>query len=726
MPQGLADVLTVVLLGVVLVAVVVVFGLYLVWHGRQARPPQPEPSKLPVLSQTQPAEPPHPIESTHPGRLVGLPPGLYLVDIPGQQFALDRLPAVIGRGPQSQLVVNSPTVSYAHARIYVDRRLGLCVEDLDSVNGLTLDGSPTHKNLLYDGGRLGMGDVEYVFRRVGPPPDQPEDTLSRDAALDTMAGSAPATVPQPGAVNSPEHMATQPLANRLPFGPRPRGAIFGDRFQLTEVVAGDARHQRYLIVDLARGTPEVSWQCNRCGAVHARAAAECSICGAPQSSLRPALALTEAEGRSFFGPTYDLAGRGLEHGGVRAPMVAFEERVGGGTRFCLVAPAVSAVPDQVEALQVFDWGPRLAQALSYLHNAGVSFGGNITASTFGQVEGRAVWANFGQAEFDPDGSSHAKLADMRALASQLYLWLTGKTRFVADASVPAIVNEVYGRALNGPGFANAADLAAALEQARIVVATPRSLDYRVGRRTDVGRTRTLNEDSILTLEIVRNVQSISRPLGLFLVADGMGGHAAGELASGTIVNTIAQRALADLASADSGRVDRLPWLQEVVAATNRKVFDMRQAAGTDMGSTLVMIVLDGAQAYVAHVGDSRAYLINAAGITRLTNDHSLVQRLVATGQITEQQARMHEQRNVIYRTMGNRAEVEVDTSMHPVAPGDHLLLCCDGLSGQVEDEVIKQIIRAAATPQAACDALIDAANAAGGPDNISAVLIEVA
>jgi serine/threonine protein phosphatase PrpC/pSer/pThr/pTyr-binding forkhead associated (FHA) protein len=726
MPTGLSDALIVVLLGVVLVAVVLVFGLYLVWRGRPARPPQPEPSKLPAFSQRQPAEPPHPVESTHPARLVGLPPGLYLVDATGQQFALDRLPAVIGRGPQSQLVVNSPTVSYAHARIYVDRRLGLCVEDLDSVNGLTLDGSATHKNLLYDGGRLGIGGVEHIFRRVGPPPDQPEDTLSRDAAQDTMAGSAPVTVTRPGSDNSPEHRATQPLANRLPFGPRPRGAIFGDRFQLTEVVAGDARHLRYLIVDLARGTPESSWQCNRCGAVHARAAAECSICGAPQSSLRPALTLTEAEGRSFFGPTYNLAGRGLEHGGVRAPMVAFEERVGGGTRFCLVAPAVSPVPDQVEASQVFDWGPRLAQALSYLHSAGVSFGGNITPSTFGQVEGRAVWANFEQARFAPDGSSHAKLADVRALASQLYLWLTGKTRFVADASVPAIVNEVYGRALNGPGFANAADLAAALEQARIVVATPRSLDHRVGRRTDVGRTRTLNEDSILTLEIVRNVQSISRPLGVFLVADGMGGHAAGELASGTIVNTIAQRALADLATADSGRVDRLPWLQEVVAATNRKVFDMRQAAGTDMGSTLVMVLLDGAQAYVAHVGDSRAYLINAAGITRLTSDHSLVQRLVATGQITEQQARMHEQRNVIYRTVGNRAEVEVDSSVHPLAPGDRLLLCCDGLSGQVEDEVIKQIIRAAATPQAACDALIDAANAAGGPDNISAVLIEVA
>jgi protein phosphatase len=103
-----------------------------------------------------------------------------------------------------------------------------------------------------------------------------------------------------------------------------------------------------------------------------------------------------------------------------------------------------------------------------------------------------------------------------------------------------------------------------------------------------------------------------------------------------------------------------------------------------------------------------------------------VQRLVATGQITEQEARTHEQRNVIYRTMGDRAEVEADTSVQALAPGDRLLLCSDGLCGQVEDEVMKQIVWAAATPQAACDALVDAANAAGGPDNITAVLIEVA
>jgi serine/threonine protein phosphatase PrpC/pSer/pThr/pTyr-binding forkhead associated (FHA) protein len=708
-------------------AVIVLYILYRFWRQRQSTPSPAAALPPPAATPAVPAsvQPDYPVDSTQPNRPVSLPPGMYLVDATGQQFALDRLPATIGRSPQSDFVLNVPTVSYQQARIFTDPRLGLCVEDANSANGLTLDGSPTRKNLLYDGARLGLGGSEYVFRRVGLPSGQAEAGLANDSIMDTMTPSAATSPLRTVGANGVDHTATLPLSVRLPFGPRPRGAIFGDRFQLTETVAGDGKHQRYLVADLARGTADSAWQCNRCGAVHARSMSECSICGAPQGILRPALALTEATTRDFFGPSYDLAARGLAHGGVRAPLAAFEERVGGVPRFSVVAPAVSPLPERVEPAQVYDWGPRLAQALKYLHGVGVNFGGRIEPGTFGQVDGKAVWANFVQAQVSPDGAGRDRPSDVRALAGQLYTWLTGQTQFAPNPTLPSIANEVFGRALSPQGYASAGDLAAGLEQVRTVVSTPLSLDYHVGRRTDVGRMRTLNEDSFLTINLVRNQQSISRPLGVFLVADGMGGHAAGEVASGTIVNQIAQRTLSDLSPANSGRADRLPWLQEVVATTNRKIYDMRQAAGTDMGSTLVMFVLDADQIYVAHVGDSRGYLINAAGITRLTIDHSLVQRLVSTGQITEKEARTHEQRNVIYRTMGDRAEVEVDTSVHTLAAADRVLLCSDGMSGQVEDAVIQQIVMSAATPQAACDALIAAANAAGGPDNITAVLVEV-
>src|SRR5579859_6795267 len=528
-------------------AVIVVFILYRFWRGRQAATPPPATITPPAAPSPAP-EPVYPVDSTQPNRPVGLPPGMYLVDATGQQFALDRLPAVIGRWPQSDLVLNAPAVSYQHARIFTDPRLGLVVEDTNSSNGITLDGSPTRKNLLYDGARLGLGGAEFVFRRVGLPPGQADEGLVHDSTLDTMTPGAVTSPLRTAGANGVDHTATQPLSARLPFGPRPRGAIFGDRFQLTETVAGDAKHQRYLVADVARGTGESAWQCNRCGAVHARAMSECPICGAPQGMLRPALGLTEATAREFFGPSYDLAARGLAHGGLRAPLAAFEERVGGEPRFSVVAPAVSALPERVEAAQVYDWGPRLAQALKYLHGVGINFGGRVEPGTFGQVDGKAVWANFAQAQVNPDGAGRDRPSDVRALASQLFWWLTGQTQFGPDPKLPAIANEVFGRALSPQGYASAGDLAAGLEQVRTVVSTPLSLDYRVGRRTDVGRMRTLNEDSFLTIDLVRNQQSISRPMGVFLVADGMGGHAAGEVASGTIVNQIAQRALIDLRS----------------------------------------------------------------------------------------------------------------------------------------------------------------------------------
>jgi protein phosphatase len=144
-----------------------------------------------------------------------------------------------------------------------------------------------------------------------------------------------------------------------------------------------------------------------------------------------------------------------------------------------------------------------------------------------------------------------------------------------------------------------------------------------------------------------------------------------------------------------------------------------------MGSTLVAVVLDADRACIAHVGDSRAYLINAQGIHRLTTDHSLVERLIATEQITREEARHHPQRNVIYRTIGDKAQLEVDVSTRKLAIGDYILLCSDGLSGMVKDDAIQACVLQATSPQAACDDLVNAANAAGGDDNISVVIVEI-
>jgi protein phosphatase len=231
------------------------------------------------------------------------------------------------------------------------------------------------------------------------------------------------------------------------------------------------------------------------------------------------------------------------------------------------------------------------------------------------------------------------------------------------------------------------------------------------------------------MEVGRVHRSIGTPIGLYVVADGMGGHSAGDVASGLTVDLIAHHAVETLLAAnldDQGNdFDVSAWLREAVTLANKTVHEQRQLAGTNMGTTLVMAFIAAGRAYLANVGDSRAYLINQAGMKQITVDHSLVQRLIETKQLTVEEARTHPQRNVIYKNLGDRANVEPDIFQIDLQPGDQLLLCSDGLSGYVEDRATLDIIRSAPSPQVACRQLIDAANANGGPDNITAIIVQL-
>ncbi len=255
----------------------------------------------------------------------------------------------------------------------------------------------------------------------------------------------------------------------------------------------------------------------------------------------------------------------------------------------------------------------------------------------------------------------------------------------------------------------------------------RNLVLHVGHRTDVGRARAANEDSLLALEFTLSNKSVDEPAGLFVVADGMGGHEGGEIASGMLVRAVARQAAIDwlprLAATDDEPPDGGQWLVGAIQVGNREIFDWAKDTGLAMGTTVVAALLMGQRAAVAHVGDSRAYRLSPTVIERLTVDHSLVESLVVANQISREEARDHPQSNVIYRTIGDRREVAVDLRELTLAPGESLLLCSDGLSGMLTDDVIHQTVMATATPQTACDALIDAANRAGGEDNISVILI---
>ncbi len=244
----------------------------------------------------------------------------------------------------------------------------------------------------------------------------------------------------------------------------------------------------------------------------------------------------------------------------------------------------------------------------------------------------------------------------------------------------------------------------------------------------IGQIRETNQDSIYTL-----ISSIPREtgdaiLGLFIVADGMGGHAGGEIASRMAVSAVARRIIADLlvpAIEGAINVSLQALMVEAVQEANRTIWDQARLTGSDMGTTCTAALLLGRSLYIGHVGDTRAYLIDARGIHQLTSDHSAVGRLIDMGQLDPSEARDHPLRSQLYRTVGQHPEIAVDLVFQPIGDATHLLLASDGLWGCVDDAAMLRIIQTIDSPQRAVRALVDAANRAGGPDNISAVLVRL-
>jgi serine/threonine protein phosphatase PrpC len=160
-------------------------------------------------------------------------------------------------------------------------------------------------------------------------------------------------------------------------------------------------------------------------------------------------------------------------------------------------------------------------------------------------------------------------------------------------------------------------------------------------------------------------------------------------------------------------------------AANDAVFLARQKAGNDMGTTLTAIYIRDNRLFLAHVGDCRAYRWNADGLVQLTTDHSVVASMIASGRAAPQEIYTHPQRSVIYRCVGDKPTVEVDTGLLPLAPGERLVLCCDGLWEMIRDEGIADVMMQEADPQVACDVMVQRANLVGGDDNISVIVVQV-
>jgi protein phosphatase len=730
---------------IILTIAVAVLTFLLIRTRRQGAPP---PAEAPFETPTQPsltkASPTSPtLEAPQATAPVETPPESALAEIPPtpeqgapyvpsapipqfleartadgklRRFSLDRPLLTVGRAADNAIVIGdefpaAASVADHHARVKL-RDSSVILEAVSLSEPVFVNGQRTGKNILRNGWRMTLGELDLTFRTAG-------------------LGTAPLAEPESAEVTQPTQRAPQ-LAEESRVALLPDGALLADHYVVLEAHSETPALNSYVVESF-----QAMLRCAQCG--HDTNSLErktCRNCGAPlvgSMPYYPHYHIKESLDEGTFGAERQLIG--LSHPNVLLPRDAFAEiPYGDAIRYYLVGPEAPSqlaanirVPQ--EMLEVLEWAQQLAQGMAYMHGNGVALG-PIDLWRVALENKQARWVDFAPCEFVEESARPLRFPnEVRALAEVAYYLLTGKRHYDESLEIsPPGVGMLFDRLLGGLEAPTAAQFATALQAGLVEVRRPSSADVRVGRLTDVGQIRRLNEDSLLTLEISRVRRSISEPLGLYVVCDGMGGHAAGDVASGLVVQTLAHKALAEVMSdgiAEGTRPNWETWLKSAIQEANQAVFGHRRASGTDMGTTCVAALVHGDTAIIAHAGDSRCYLINEQGIRQLTADHSLVQRLVQLGQLTPEEARVHPQRNVIYKNLGDKPVVEPDVIQQQLAAGDHLLLCSDGLSGMVEDSQLRQIVMTACSPQEACRKLIQAANEAGGDDNISVILLQM-
>lgn len=382
---------------------------------------------------------------------------------------------------------------------------------------------------------------------------------------------------------------------------------------------------------------------------------------------------------------------------------------------------------------------QLGRLIEVLHSRGFTFSGKaaVLRESLVNVGGATelFLADLGICELlttDLTQAHRQRSADIVFLTELLVYLLTGKEISSSPSPVlPEPLLPVLQHALRSE-YAAVGDLLRDFGSFPVTSLPDRPLKPMHGQRSDVGRRHTINEDTVVTFTFDKEQDRKTVPIGFYLIADGMGGHDAGNVASRTVYEVVTSTILNMQVLPDIHKATRKlgadvsgDLLKHAIQEANAKLQRQAQARGNDMGSTVTAALLIGHLATVANVGDSRTYLLRKGRLEQITQDHSLVARLVDAQVIKPEQARYHPQRNQIYRSLGQKGDLVVDTFTVPLERGDRLILCCDGLWSMVEERDIQQLVEQARTPQDACDALVAAANRAGGEDNISAIVVEL-
>ncbi|MBX3013615.1 MAG: Stp1/IreP family PP2C-type Ser/Thr phosphatase [Caldilineaceae bacterium] len=529
--------------------------------------------------------------------------------------------------------------------------------------------------------------------------------------------------------------ATQPR-----FGALPLGELIGtdkQRYEVLEILAESPEH-----VNAYRVKEYRLHACGRCQTATPLDSKFCGQCGAPLVA-EPAKTwlLQEAAQETVLARKIALIKQGLNHAGlVNLHTYFVDQPFNKQPRYYVVMDDILALqqghtfatlPKPQPLTKVRQWGQQIAETLAYLSSKQLHFP-RLEADQILILDDAQV--KLSQVEtvvpFLRPELKQVMAEETRQLANLLQAQLQGHAFTTPLAALFTAATAPNQTMLDTPQqFMEALWASQAIGGQP---ATQPNINLLVGRLSDVGQQRQINEDSMLTMERASVHNSTNRPIGLYIVADGMGGHEGGEVASKLAAKTladtlwpqlmaIAQKGTTFLLSAEP---DYEMLVKQACQAAAKAVYEQARQVHKDMGTTLVAALVIGHRLYAANIGDSRLYKINRTTLKRITEDHSMVERLVKQQMLSPEEARQHPQANLIYRSLGDRPKVEVDIFQEELHHGDTLLLCSDGLSGQVTEAQIQALV-VGHPPQEACQQLIQAANAAGGPDNITAIIVRV-
>jgi serine/threonine protein phosphatase PrpC len=487
--------------------------------------------------------------------------------------------------------------------------------------------------------------------------------------------------------------------------PFPPGTPLSEHYTVEGLVRLAEGRMFYLANDDRPDRPRrFCWECGSDDTP--RAEGRCVSCGADLTVRR--FIVSVRWDREGFEPFVDYFEKRIEHPGFASPVDMFFQ----GPVLCTVTPwnGEGLLLDEGAPLplqQVMDMAQRVTGMLAFLHANGVRLS-RLARGHFLVREGDRFLL------FDPDIAEVTPGPMPEERRHEEVAWLGGILRRYTPVNAVRL-HDFFLQTEDG-AFTSPLAFGRALEQ--LFSDEAHEFPQGTAAMTDVGLVRSLNEDNWGWIHL-------GGATNLYVCADGMGGHDKGEVASQIAVETICREARARLVQLPNPNPEALEQLLEAsFQAGNNGIKDYSERLRSDMGTTMVACLIHESRlALVANVGDSRGYLLRELVLHQITRDHSLVARMVEQNRITPEEARTHPHSNILLRTVGTERDVDIDIFSVELEPGDRILLCSDGLWGEVEDADIENILNHYADPRLACRELVRAAHHGGGKDNVTVVLV---